>query len=194
MMDMIECPDGVPAVNKHILDFYLAVNDIFLKAIGDKFQAVLVGNDLGSQRGLMLSPSLVREFVLPGAKALIEQAHSYGKLVVYHSCGSIDAIIPDLIEAGADAINPIQANAAGMEAQSLKDRFGDKVSFVGGVDAQNLLVNGSPEQIKADVKRLRGIFPTGLVVSLGHESVMPDVPPKNIRALFEEAELCYNRV
>jgi uroporphyrinogen decarboxylase len=193
LMNMIEASDVVEAVNKHILDFYLAVNDVFLKTVGDKFQAVLVGNDMGTQRGLLLSRDLIKKFVIPGAKALIDQAHSYGKRVVYHSCGSIDAIIPDLIEAGADAINPIQAKAAGMEAHSLKARFGSEVSFVGGVDAQDLLPFGRPEEVAAKVEELRDLFPTGLVLSPSHESVMADVPMANIHAMFNACEQVLNK-
>ena len=84
-------------------------------------------------------------------------------------------------------MHPIQALAVGMEPQHLKDNFGDKVSFCGGVDTQDLLVNGSTDDVKAKVMELRDIFPTGLIISPSHEAIMPDVPPENIRALFDAA-------
>jgi uroporphyrinogen decarboxylase len=191
MMNMIANPEVVEAVNEKILNFYLAANEMFYQTAGDKFHAVLIGNDMGSQRALMLSPELIRRFVMPGAKALVEQAHRYGKKVIYHSCGSIEDIIPDLIAAGVDVIHPIQAKAAGMEPQNLKKRYGSRVAFCGGVDAQDLLVNDTTQQVAAKVRELREIFPTGLIISPSHEAILPDVPPRNIRAMFEEAAKVY---
>ena len=128
---------------------------------------------------------------MPGCKQLVEQAHSYGVKVIYHSCGSIVDIIPDLIEAGVDIVHPIQALAHGMEPSNLKAKFEGQVSFCGGVDTQDLLVNGTPEMVQDKVKELREIFPTGLIISPSHEAIMPDVPPANIKALFDEAQKIY---
>jgi uroporphyrinogen decarboxylase len=149
--------------------------------------AVLIGNDLGSQKGLMVDPDSIREFVLPGTKKLVEQAKRYGLKVIHHSCGSIFDIIPDLIDCGIDVIHPIQALAAKMEPQRLKDSFGNQISFCGGVDAQYLLVNGKPSEVVSKVQELRTIFPTGLILSPSHEAILPDIPPANIEALFSEA-------
>jgi len=185
-MNMISNPELVEAVNNRIVNFYLGANERFYKTAGNKFHAVLIGNDLGTQRGLMLSPELIRRFVIPGARALVDQAHSYGKKVIYHSCGSITDIIPDLAGIGVDVIHPIQALAAGMDPHNLKKHYGGMISFCGGIDTQQLLVQGSPEQIRARVWELRELFPTGLIFSPSHETILPDVPPRNIRALFEE--------
>ena len=125
--------------------------------------------------------------MIPGAKRLIDIAHSYGVKVIYHSCGSITEAIPMLIEAGVDVIHPIQALAAGMQPELLKASFGDQISFCGGVDTQELLPNGTPEQVMAKVRELRTIFPTGLIVSPSHEALQPDVPPENVKAMFDEA-------
>lgn len=191
LMNMIANPEIYEAVDEKIMEFYLKANEIFYEATKGRLNAVLIGNDMGSQRGLMLSPDMVRRFIIPGCKKLVEQAHSYGLKVIYHSCGSIVDIIPDLIEAGVDIIHPIQALAAGMEPQGLKDKFGDKVSFCGGVDTQDLLVNGTPEDVQKKVKELRTIFPTGLIISPSHEAILPDIPPANIQALFDEAQKVY---
>lgn len=191
LMNMLSNPEIYEAVDEKIVNFYLKANEIFFEATKGKLDAVLIGNDMGSQRGLMLSPQCVRDFIIPGCKKLVDQAHSYGLKVIYHSCGSIAQVIPDLIAAGVDVIHPIQALAAGMEPESLKQQFGDKVAFCGGVDTQDLLVNGTPEMVQAKVKELRTIFPTGLVISPSHEAIMEDVPPANIHALFEEAQKVY---
>lgn len=191
MMNMLVAPELVHYVNDKIMAFYMKALRIFLDATKGKLHAILIGDDMGSQLDLMISPDMVREFVIPGAKQLIDLAHSYGVKVIYHSCGSIARIIPMLIEAGADAIHPIQALAAGMDAESLKERFGDKVSFCGGVDTQDLLPNGTPEDVRAEVRRLRKLFPTGLIISPSHEAIQSDVPPANIKAMFDEAQLIY---
>lgn len=191
LMNMIANPEIYEEVDKKVMDFYLKANEIFLEATKHRLNAVLIGNDVGSQRGLMLSPEMIRRFIIPGCKKLVEQAHSYGMKVIYHSCGSIVEAIPDLIEAGVDIIHPIQAKAAGMDPLNLKNLFGGKVSFCGGVDTQELLVNGSPEEVCNKVKELRSIFPTGLIVSPSHEAILPDIPPANIKALFDEAQKVY---
>ena len=191
LMNMVAEPEMVHYVDDHIVDFYLKALKIFLEATKGKVQAILIGDDVGSQRGLMISPALISEFVIPGAKKLIDLAHSYGVKVVYHSCGSIVEAIPLLIEAGVDVIHPIQALAAGMDPANLKDKFDGKISFCGGVDTQDLLPNGTPEQVAAKVKELRTYFPTGLIVSPSHEGLQPDVPPSNIKALFDEATKIY---
>jgi uroporphyrinogen decarboxylase len=186
LMRMMLEPDMFRAVIDRIVDFYLQANEIFYKATQGKLHAVLIGNDLGSQCGLMIDPDSIREFVLPGTRKLVAQAKQYGLTVIHHSCGSIYDIVPDLIDAGVDVIHPIQALAAKMEPQRLQDGFGSTVSFCGGVDAQQLLVNGKPEEVRAKVQELRRIFPTGLILSPSHEAILADIPPANIQALFEE--------
>ena len=178
-------PDMFRAVIKRIVDFYLRANQIFYSATEGELNAVLIGNDCGGQEGLMLSPRMIRDFVLPGTRQLVEQAKARGLTVIHHSCGSICGIIPDLIELGVDVIHPIQALARGMEAARLKRDFGSRVSFCGGVDAQELLVRGTTQDVEEAVHRLREIFPTGLIFSPSHEAILPDMAPQNIDAMFK---------
>jgi len=185
LMNMIAEPDMFRAVIDRITAFYLEANGIFYEATRGRLDAVLIGNDFGSQTALMLSRELIRDFVYPGTRALVDQAKSYGLKVIHHSCGSIRELIPDLIEIGVDAIHPIQALAQGMDAESLAAEFGGKASFCGGVDAQNLLVRGSAAAVRERVEELRRLFPTGLVISPSHEAILPDIPCANIEALFD---------
>ncbi len=187
LMRMILEPELYKAVITRITDFYLEANRIFYEATKGKLDAVLIGNDFGSQTTLLVSPGMLRDHVFEGTRKLIDQAHSYGLKVVHHSCGAIRPIIPDLIELGVDAIHPIQALATGMNADDLAKDFGKDVSFCGGVDAQNLLVNGTPDQIRTTVLHLRELFPTGLILSPSHEAILPDVNPANVEALFKAA-------
>lgn len=185
LTQMLLEPEFYRAVIGRIVDFYLQANEIFYNAVKGKIHAVLLGNDMGSQLGLMISPDLVREFVLPGIRKLTEQAHRHGLKVIYHSCGSIQPIVPDLVAAGADIVHPIQALARGMSAVELKEKFGDKYIYCGGVDVQELLVHGTPDQVKQEVSRLLSIFPNNLIISPSHEAIMPDVHPANVEAMFK---------
>lgn len=185
LMTMLTAPEMFKAVIDRIVEFYLNAAEIFYEATKGELDAVLIGNDFGSQTALMVAPEQLREYAFEGTRKLVDQAKSYGLKVIHHSCGSIRGIIPDLIECGVDSIHPIQALATGMEPQGLKDDFGGQTSFCGGVDAQNLLVNGSPDDVRAKVRELREIFPTGLIISPSHEAILPDIAPANIQALFD---------
>jgi len=184
-INMLKRPEIFIEVHNRIVDFYLKANEIFYKATKGKLDAVLIGNDFGGQKRLMLSPKLIRKFAIPGAKTIVDQAKSYGLKVIYHSCGSIFEAIPELIKLGVDAIHPIQALATDMDPSKLKKYFFNQVSFCGGVDAQELLVFGTPDEVREKVSELKKIFPTGLIISPSHEAILPDIPPENIEALFQ---------
>ncbi|MBN2167484.1 MAG: hypothetical protein JW717_14505 [Marinilabiliaceae bacterium] len=185
LMVMLTNPDMFQVVIDRITNFYLKANEIFYESTKGQLDAVLIGNDFGSQTGLMVDPDMIRTMVFPGTKKLIDQAKSYGLSVMHHSCGSIFPIINDLHEIGADIIHPIQALADEMDAPNLKKNFANKIAFCGGVDAQYLLVNGKPNQIINKVHELKELFPTGLIISPSHEAILPDIAPANIEALFK---------
>jgi uroporphyrinogen decarboxylase len=184
LIRMQTAPQLVQAVAERILDLYLKANEIFYLATKGKLDAVMLGNDFAGRTGLLLSRQMIKKFALPGIAKLVAQAKRYGLKVIYHSCGSIREIIPDLIDIGVDVIHPIEPLATGMEPAELKRGFGNKVSFCGGVDAQELLVNGTPEQVREKVLELKKIFPTGLIISPSNEAILPDVPPANVEAMF----------
>jgi uroporphyrinogen decarboxylase len=184
LVTMLGNPEMFRAVIDRITGFYLRANEIFYEATKGFLDAVLIGNDFGSQGGLMVDAGSLREYVFPGTRRLIEQAKSYGLKVMHHSCGSIYPIIGDLVELGADIIHPIQALAAGMDIRKLKDGFEGKVAFCGGVDAQYLLVKGDAENVGARVREIMEVFRTGLILSPSHEAILPDIPPVNIETMF----------
>ena len=184
LIKMMTEPEMFRVVIDKIADFYLRANEIFYEATKGKLDAVLIGNDFGSQRGLMVSPRQLRKFVFNGTKQLVDQAHSYGLKVIHHSCGSIYPIIQDLIDLEVDVIHPIQALAKDMSVEKMRDDFFGKVAFCGGIDAQELIVNGTPEQVYQRVTEVKKLFPTGLVISPSHEAILSDVNPANVEALF----------
>lgn len=187
LMNMVGNPEIYQAVDDKIVNFYLRANELILDATKGMLDAIIIANDFGTQRGLMISRDMIHRYVMPGSKKLIDQAHSYGVKVIYHSCGAVFDAMPELIEAGADFIHPLQATAAGMDPRRIKAAYGDKVSFCGGVDIQELLPNGTPEQVKEKVRELREIFPTGLIISPSQGVILDDVPPENIAAMLDEA-------
>lgn len=184
LITMMMYPEMYQAVIDRITEFYLEVNELFYEATKGYLDAVLIGNDFGSQAALMVDPDLLRAYVFEGTKKLVDQAKSYGLTVVHHSCGSIFPIIGDLFDMGVDVIHPIQALAADMSVEHLVQHYKNKGAFCGGVDAQEMLVNGKPEEIEKRVHEIKKIFPTGLVISPSHEAILPDINPANIEAMY----------
>ena len=180
-------PGVVEAVTEHVVDFYLRINETLFKKVADKIDMFFFGNDFGSQLDLLISPECFNRFVMPAFVKFTEQAHRHGMKVLLHSCGSIDRVIPQLIDAGVDALHPIQAKAAHMDAVSLSRKYNGKIVFVGGVDTQELLPFGTPQQVRDEVRRLRDLFGPNYVVSPSHESILPGVSHDNILAMAEAA-------
>ena len=173
------------AVTEKVVDYYVAANDIFFKGLGSRADVMFFGNDFGTQRELFISPPAFRKFVLPSFKRIIAVGKKYNKKIMLHSCGSIAGIIPDLIEAGVEILHPIQAQAAGMDAESLSQYKGD-LAFVGGIDAQTFFVNATPQQIKDEVRRVRDVLGPNIVISPSHEEILPNIPAET-RAMAEAA-------
>lgn len=184
---MYECPEVVEAVTEHVVNFYVEANEKFLAGLGDRADVTFFGNDFGTQLDLFISPEMFRRFVMPGFKKFIEVSKKYNKKVLLHSCGSIHRIIPDLIEAGVDAIHPIQAAAVGMSAQNLA-QFKNDIAFVGGIDAQSFFVNSTPDEIAREVDRVRSILGPNIVISPSHERILPNVPIENLTAMARAAK------
>jgi len=175
-------PEVVDALMDRIVTFYVEANDRFFSETGDLGDAFFFGNDLGSQLDLLISPEAFRRFIMPGVNRLTAVAKKHNKPVLLHSCGSISRVIPDLIEAGVDGLHPIQAKAQGMDADSLIP-FKNDLVFVGGIDTQDLLVSGTPGEIRDDVFRVADKLSPNIVISPSHECILPNVPLENITAM-----------
>lgn len=184
---MYEHPDIVQAVTDRVVDFYLAANELYYAQCRDHLDAFFFGNDFGSQLDMLVSPKLFERFVLPYFRKFTDQAKRHGLKVVLHSCGAIDRAIPYLIDAGVDALHPIQALARNMDAASLARKYRGKLAFIGGMDTQRLLPFGTPRQVRDEVRRLRDLFGPNYVVSPSHEALLPNVPPENLEAMAEAA-------
>lgn len=180
-------PIIVEAVTRHVVDFYLAANKKLFEQAGNRIDAFFLGNDLGTQLDLLVSPACIDRFVLPYLRELINQAHHYGYPVIFHSCGAIDRIIPRLIEAGVDVLNPIQAGAKDMDAVSLAKKYKNKIVFMGGVDTQHILPFETVARVREEVRRLKDILGPNYIISPSHDSLLPNVSPKNVEAMATAA-------
>ncbi len=180
-------PEVIDAVMAHIAEFIYEGSHRFFHLAGTELDAQFFGNDLGTQLDMMISPEHFRRFLLPHFRSLIDLSHAHGYKVVMHSCGAIHKIIPDLIDAGLDALHPLQAQAVNMDAATLARDFKGRIAFMGGIDNQSFLVDATPAQVKDEVRRVRDLLGPCLVVSPSHESILPNVPPANIEAMAEAA-------
>jgi len=188
LMDLVECPDIAEAISRHATDFY---RERALRAIEEakgKIDMIGSGGDIGTQRGMMLSPDLWRRHIKPYSTDLIRTFKDMGLMTFYHSCGSIVPVIDDLIEMGLDVLDPVQPLAEGMDADSLARRFGDRLTFHGGIDVQDLLPHGSADDVRREVRRVMETLGAngGYVVCPAH-ALQPDTPPENIMAIYETA-------
>lgn len=172
-----------------IADRWIAVAENALQTVGDNVDIVFLGDDLASQLAPLFNPEIYREIIKPRHARMIEAVKSRADVkVLYHSCGAVSPLIDDLIDIGVDAINPVQVTASDMEPETLKERFGERITFWGGINSQETLPFGSPEEVRAETRRVIDILGQdgGLVLNSVH-NIQDDVPAENIVAMFDEA-------
>jgi uroporphyrinogen decarboxylase len=162
----------------------------YLDAVGEYVDVIGFGDDFGTQQGLQISPDLYRRLIQPYHRELYSLVHTRTRARVFlHSCGAIYDLIPDLIEAGVDILNPVQTSAAKMEPERLKREFGDRLAFWGGgCDVQRTLPRATPEEVAAEVRWRISIFmPGGGYVFAPIHDLQHDIPPENIVAMYDAA-------
>ena len=172
-----------------LTELHLSNMDKYLGAIGEYIDIIGFGDDLGMQTGPQISPAMYREFFKPRHKVLWNHAKKLCPhiKVSLHCCGGVYPLLRDMIEAGLDAINPVQFNCSGMQIDRLKREFGkDLVFWGGGCDTQDILINGTSEQVRDHVKKQVDILsPGGSFVFQQVHNILADIPSENIVAMFE---------
>lgn len=178
-------PEVSKAIIRHITDFWVGYAEKLLELGKGRFSMLDCYNDFGTQIDLIMSPDMFREFFKPELKRLFDVIKSYGAKVFFHSCGSIAALIPDLIEIGVDVLDPVQANASGMSPEILKNKYGNQITFHGGIDTQHLLPEGTVEEVRLEVNRVVRIMSRGggYILS-GSQMFEDDIPVENITAMY----------
>jgi len=171
-----------------LVEIHLANLERFLGAVGKCIDIVLFGDDLGMQTGPQISPAMYRELFKPRHSLMWKRAKELANVkVMLHCCGGVRELLPDLIDAGLDAINPVQISCSGMDAKELKTEFGkDIVFWGGGCDTQEILPHATPEEVRRHVKeQVRILSPGGGFVFQQVHNILADVPPENIVAMFD---------
>ncbi len=190
LMDMYDNPRLYHVLAERITEIGIGYVEAFLPSVAADADLVYMSDDLGTQQSLLMSPQAYRTFCKPYHSRLIaaiRRAAPRAK-VLMHSCGAISQVIPDLIEIGVDVLNPVQPKAVGMEPLVVKRSFGSELSFLGGLDTQELLPFGSPEEIRDGVRALIDAYAPGggYIFAPSHE-ILPEVEPSNIVAMFDAA-------
>jgi uroporphyrinogen decarboxylase len=188
LMDLFLNPDEVHRLLDELMKRHMALLAHVCDAVGDLVDIVKFGDDLGTNNGPLIPTETYIEFFKPRHKMMCEYVKSHSSMhTMLHSCGGIYELIPELIEAGFEILNPVQINAVNMEPARLKKEFGNELTFWGGgIDTRSVLNNATPSEVKAHVKQNLQIFAKdgGYVFNTVH-NIMPDVPPRNIVAMFE---------
>ncbi|HEY3416813.1 MAG TPA: uroporphyrinogen decarboxylase family protein, partial [Armatimonadota bacterium] len=180
-------PEACLRLSERLCALHLANLEKWLGAVGPYIDIVLFGDDLGGQQGPLISPAMYREFFKPYHQQLWTRAKELADVKVQlHSCGGIEPLLGDLIDAGLDIVNPVQITCAGMDAPHLKARYGDRLTFWGGgCDTRAILPHGAPEEITRHVREQVSILhPGGGFVFQQVHNIMADIPPENILAMF----------
>ena len=187
-MDMVEHPAWVHFLSRKFTDFYLADYTRAAEVSGGRIDIYLLISDLGSQSGPLISLGMFREFVAPYLREMVQLIHGLGAKVMYHSCGAIHPFIRELIGLGIDILDPIQPATPEMSPQTLKAEFGSRLAFHGGIDMQQLLPHGTPQQVAGTVRHYCETLGAGggYILAPAH-LFQPDVPPENILALYDAA-------
>lgn len=184
LVDLVINPSFVHDLLHELTQYILQTMEILFDICS--FDAIAISDDYGTQRSMVMSPSHWREFVKPLLAEIYAFARKNGRKIFHHSCGNIYPIIPDMIDIGMDILHPIQPEA--MDIYQLKREFGKNITLCGGLRTQDLLPNGSPDEVKAEVRQLKREMSKGggYILEPGI-TIQADVPIENIVAIIDEA-------
>ena len=181
LMAMIDDPDFANELFDRILAFDL---ELVRTALSFDVDGMRFGDDWGQQRGLIMGPALWRKYILPRVAKLYALVKAGGKKVFIHSCGQVEELFPDLIEAGVDVFNPFQPEV--MDVESVKTRYGSHLTFFGGISTQKTLPYGTESQVRDETKRLIDrIGKAGGYIAAPAHDIPKDAKPENVAAMLE---------
>jgi uroporphyrinogen decarboxylase len=181
-------PDLAHALVDRMTEMYLALHAAYFEALKGRLDVWFFGNDFGSQDPLLFSTAMWDDFFFENVRRLTALAHGYGLKVMMHSCGAIAPLIPLLIEAGVDILKPVQPQS--MDFADLHAKYGDRLSFSGTIGTQRLMPYGTPEEIRAEVRRNLAVAgPKGGLFCCPTHMLEPEVPGENVEAYVEAARV-----
>ncbi len=189
LMDFAGNFDKLSALIDRILENRILFWAKVIDAVGDVVHIMSLNDDLAGQESLLFSPEVYRKYVKPIHRKIFSfiKERAPNVKILFHSCGSVYSLIGDLIEIGVDILNPVQVSARDMDPKKLKNEFGNDIVFWGGgVDTQYVLPQGTPDEVRDDVKRRIDDFaPGGGFVFNTVHNIQEDVPPENVIAMWE---------
>lgn len=185
LLNMAAAPELIHALVRRTTDFYLELNERLFRTIGDKMTVFFMGNDFGVQNGLLFSEQMWLDFFYDPYRLLVEQAKSYGYLVMVHSCGSIYPLLKHFVSLGVDILDPVQTTASNMVPEKLKRDFGDRLVFHGAVDTQSVLPTATSEQVAQHVGSLIQVLgKNGGYILSSCNSIQNDTPIENVQTMY----------
>jgi len=186
LVDFAVRPTYAHALIERIGEISEAALDTLLERHGARLDIVYMADDYCSHQAPLFSPAMFRTFVMPYLRRYVEKVHRRGQKFLLHCCGAVRPLLPMIIEAGVDVLEPIQITAAGMEPAALKRDFGRDLCFYGGVDLQHILNRGTPERVAEEVRRLADVLGEGggYILGPGHTYIQVDAPTDNILAMY----------
>lgn len=189
-VDLVSQPRLMEAIFDAITESLIGVLEDVTDEIGDLVDVVAVSDDIGHQDRLCMNPKMYRQLIKPRHAKLMEAIKSRTKApVMWHTCGSVYEVIDDLIEIGVNVINPVQTDAAKMEAIRLKSDFGERLSFWGGIDTMRILPFGTTRDVEKEViQKIRTLAPGGGYILNTVHNIQPIVIPENVVAMFAAAQ------
>jgi uroporphyrinogen decarboxylase len=189
MVDLLVDRKNVEKLLDKLMEMNMANLERQLDAFGPYLHVLKLNDDLGGQSGPLISPAIFREVFLPCYRVMYDLIKKKNPdiFIFLHSCGSIYPFLGDLIDIGLDALNPVQTSAKDMEPERLKREFGKDLTFWGGgVDTQQVLPFGTPQDVARDVEeKMKALGPGGGFIFNPSHNIAPGVPPENILAMFE---------
>jgi uroporphyrinogen decarboxylase len=191
LMNLAGNPEFAEALLKKIASLCKILMGHFLEAAGDNLDIIKIGDDIGTQNSLLMSPKMYRKILKPIHADYIAFIKERTKAkLFFHTDGDVFPLIPDFIEIGVDILNPIQTSAGKMSnIAELKSQFGKSLTFCGAVDTHRILPSGTPQQVRDEVKRVIEIMaPGGGYMVASVHTIMDEVPPENILAMVDAVE------
>lgn len=186
MMDLARAPEIALYIMDRLTDVAVEYTRRFLERAGDRVEMVYFYDDIGGQNSLLISRPMWRKLVRPRHEKLIAVARSFGKKVMYHTDGAVRPLIPEFIDMGVDVLNPIQPNAKDMTPAELKESFGERLVFHGGIDIVNTLRVGTPAEVAAEVRdRVNVLGSGGGYILCSSHHIQADSPLENVLAMYD---------
>jgi uroporphyrinogen decarboxylase len=189
MFDLGLDPELAAATIRKITGYLFPAVERLCGEAGDAFDIYYLADDFCSSDGPLLSPAVFREYIKPYLKRIADIVHAHDKKFLLHVCGAVRTLIPELIDAGVDLLEPVQTSAAGMEVEGLKRDFGEGITFYGSIDLIRVLSRGTTEDVRNEVRKNFRVLGRGggFIVGPGHTYIQPDTPLENILAMYQTA-------